>query len=63
MEFLTLALEEAGHHEIGATPYFVGAIGALFFATIGAVTWSYRNVANRHSHKFENSTRNTSGHH
>lgn len=62
MDFIFAAAEQ-GHHDPGFGPYIVGAIAAAFFVTLGVVTHSYRDVANRHSHKFGNSTQNTSGHH
>lgn len=41
-----------------AAPIF-GAIAFTVFVTLALVTWSYRNVANRHDHKSSDSQ----GHH
>lgn len=34
---------------------FFGVIAMSIFIVLGLVTWSYRDVANRHSHKSDNS--------
>lgn len=36
-----------------------GVIAMVVFIVLGLVTWSYRDVANRHEHK----TSNSKGHH
>ena len=36
-----------------------GAIALTVFSVLGLITWSYRNVANRHDHKSSDSQ----GHH
>ncbi|QCR19094.1 hypothetical protein [Agrococcus sp. SGAir0287] len=61
MDLLLAATEH--HSDPGIMPYVVGGIAAAVFAILGIVTHSYRDVANRHSHKFDQSTQNTSGHH
>ncbi len=45
------AQTEAETHVAMADPLVYGAIAFVFFAVIGFVTWSYRDVANRHSDK------------
>lgn len=50
MHTVILALEEAaGHSDPGFAPYLIGGIGAIAFIAFGLVTWSYRDVANRHT--------------
>ncbi len=56
MKFLALVFMNAGEaHEPAVTypfPAFVfGAIAMVIFIALAFVTWSYRDVANRHSHK------------
>lgn len=34
---------------------FYGVIAMVLFVILGLVTWSYRDVANRHEHKTSNS--------
>jgi hypothetical protein len=47
-----LASEVAVHHtELPIPAFFFGLIGMGVFVALAGVTWSYRNVANRHSHK------------
>lgn len=40
-----------------------GAIAMAIFLLLGFVTWSYRDVANRHDHKSANSGSHSEGHH
>ncbi len=50
---LPTLLAEA-EHELApmiAEPWVFAVIATAFFALIGFVTWSYRDVANRHSDK------------
>lgn len=61
MDLLLAATEH--HSDPDIMPYIVGGIAAAVFVILGIVTHSYRDVANRHSHKFDQSTQNTSGHH
>jgi hypothetical protein len=56
LKFLALVFMNAGEaHEPAVTypfPAFVfGAIAMVIFIALAFVTWSYRDVANRHSHK------------
>ena len=47
-----LASEAAVHHaELPIPAFFYGVIAMAAFLALGGVTWSYRNVANRHEHK------------
>jgi hypothetical protein len=46
---LVVAAAEAGHTELPMPTYVFGLIALLVFAALGLVTWSYRDVANRHS--------------
>ncbi len=51
---LAIAAEESEHHgNVALETIGFGAIALLVFAALGLVTLSYRNVANRHSHKAE----------
>lgn len=53
-------LAEAEAHVALPMPGFVyGAIAMVLFVVLGFVTWSYRDVANRHEHKSNDSK----GHH
>jgi heme/copper-type cytochrome/quinol oxidase subunit 2 len=53
-------LAEAEAHFVPPFPTFVyGAIAMVVFVVLGFVTWSYRDVANRHEHKSNSSK----GHH
>ncbi len=38
------------------------AIGIAFFAGVGFISWSYRDVANRHSNKSSDTTSHGAGH-
>jgi hypothetical protein len=40
-------------------PFIVGGIALAFFLVIGIVTWSYRDVANRHSDRVHPTVPNT----
>jgi hypothetical protein len=56
MQFL--ASEEA-HVQLPIEPFYYGVITMVIFVVLGLITWSYRDVANRHEHKNSNSK----GHH
>lgn len=63
MQTVLLFLEEAAaHSDPGLAPYIIAGIGALAFTAFALVTWSYRDVAHRHSSK-PGSDQNLSGHH
>jgi hypothetical protein len=40
------------HVQLFMPPLAFAAIAFAFFLVLGVVTWSYRDVANRHSQKF-----------
>ena len=51
-----------GHEIVNPLPFdafFFGVIAMSVFLLLAAVTWSYRDVANRHDHKSDKSQ----GHH
>jgi hypothetical protein len=59
MTLLTTLLAEHGEgaHELEPllmSPYAFGAVAFGVFLVMGVVTWSFRDVANRHSEKFGN---------
>ena len=51
---LAVAAEESEHHgNVALETVGYGIIAIVIFAALALVTLSYRNVANRHSHKAE----------
>lgn len=51
---ILLAAAETEHHgNVQAETFIFGVIALVVFVALGAVTMSYRNVANRHAHKAE----------
>ncbi|BDI23147.1 hypothetical protein [Herbiconiux sp. L3-i23] len=46
---VVLAAAESGHTELPMPAYVFGVIALVIFAALALVTWSYRDVANRHS--------------
>ncbi|ANG85833.1 MULTISPECIES: hypothetical protein [Microbacterium] len=50
---LTLAAEEAEHGNVALETVGYGIVALVVFGALALVTVSYRNVANRHSHKAE----------
>jgi ABC-type arginine transport system permease subunit len=51
---VALAAETTEHHgNVQAETFIYGVIAFVVFLALGAVTMSYRNVANRHAHKAE----------
>ncbi len=42
---------ELGHTELPIPAILYGVIAMVAFLALGFVTWSYRDVANRHDHK------------
>ncbi|MDT0181513.1 hypothetical protein Q9S36_15140 [Microbacterium sp. ARD31] len=49
---IALAAEEAEHHgNVALETFWYGAVALVVFGALALVTVSYRNVANRHSHK------------
>ena len=63
---LSIVLALAEHEEelapMIAPPWVFAVIAASIFAILAFVTWSFRDVANRHSDKIS-STDNKSSHH
>jgi hypothetical protein len=60
MSVFTSVIAEGTEHTVSmldTMPYFLGALG--IFTLLALVTWSYRDVANRHDHKSAGSE----GHH
>ncbi|AZH83647.1 hypothetical protein EAO79_12600 [Plantibacter sp. PA-3-X8] len=50
----TAVLAESEHAvELAAPTWVFGAVALVLFAILGAVTFSYRDVANRHADKGE----------
>lgn len=47
---LTEAMAEV-HVELPMPAILFGVVALVAFVVLGFVTWSYRDVANRHSHK------------
>ncbi len=47
------AAETEGHGNVAAETVIFGIIALVIFAALGFVTFSYRDVANRHSAKAE----------
>ena len=51
---VALAAEESEHHgNVALETLGYGIVAILIFGALAIVTLSYRNVANRHSHKAE----------
>ena len=50
---LSILASEAAvpHTELPIPAFFYGVIAMGVFLVLAGVTWSYRNVANRHDHK------------
>ncbi|MBF4462261.1 MULTISPECIES: hypothetical protein [unclassified Rathayibacter] len=58
----TLLAEAATHVELPFPTIVFGLIAAGAFTALGLVTWSYRDVANRHSHKTAAGSHDQHGH-
>ncbi|CAN5151832.1 hypothetical protein BH11ACT3_BH11ACT3_22130 [soil metagenome] len=58
---LISVLEEAPAPLI-ASPFVFAGIAAAIFIVLGFVTWSYRDVSNRHSGKGDNADHQSSQH-
>ena len=53
----TAVLAESEHAvELAAPAWVFGAVALVLFAILGAVTFSYRDVANRHADKGESAS-------
>lgn len=48
-------VEHAGGVELPFPAFFFGVIAMGVFILLGLITWSYRDVANRHDQKASNS--------
>ena len=46
-------LAQAAEHASSVPPFIFPVVAAAFFMFLGFVTWSFRDVAYRHSNKFE----------
>lgn len=51
MQHIITLAEEATGNSLGFPTFVLGAIAMGIFIVLGIVTWSYRDVANRHDHK------------
>jgi hypothetical protein len=51
MSFLALAAEASGSAPNPMLPYLVAGTAFVILLALGVVTWSYRDVANRHREK------------
>jgi len=53
----TLVRHAEEHHgvELPIPAFFFGVIAFIIFTLLVLVTWSYRDVANRHEHKVKDS--------
>jgi heme/copper-type cytochrome/quinol oxidase subunit 2 len=49
--FIHLAEDAAAASDFPVPTWVMGAIAMTIFILLGVVTWSYRDVANRHDHK------------
>lgn len=61
MNPIILAAVEGEHEIVTMLPFpaiFFGVIALAVFAVMGYITWSYRDVANRHEHKVSNTPSN-----
>ena len=60
---IVLAATETGAHvELPFPAYVFAIIAAVLFLALGLVTWSYRDVASRHSQKWADAD-SVNGHH
>ncbi|SMH37724.1 hypothetical protein SAMN06295885_1400 [Rathayibacter oskolensis] len=63
MSLATTVLAEASTHvELPFPALVFGLIAVVAFSALGFVTWSYRDVANRHSHKTAGASHDQHGH-
>ncbi|PRY70145.1 hypothetical protein B0I08_101272 [Glaciihabitans tibetensis] len=51
-----LATTSEEHHPILMPPLAFAGVAFAVFLVLGVTTWSFRDVANRHSQKFGNSS-------
>jgi hypothetical protein len=62
MATAALLVAEAVHVELPMPAWMYGAIALGAFVVLGIVTWSFRNVAERHAHKLKDSDPAHQGH-
>ncbi|MGO2659431.1 hypothetical protein [Mycetocola reblochoni] len=63
MTFTTLQVLAAEvHNELPMPPFMYGVVAFLLFVVFGVATWSYRDVANRHSQKTDTASSSHSDH-
>lgn len=63
--FTSVVVALAEHEELApmiAPPLVFAGIAAAVFVLLGFITWSYRDVANRHAGKGDNSDHQSSQH-
>ncbi len=60
---LAVVVAEAAAPELPFPPVVFALIAAIVFVVLAFVMWSYRDVANRHSHKTNGPTAHGSDHH
>jgi hypothetical protein len=53
MSFVAAAVAQGTSSVYGVQPWVLGVVVLCVFAALAFVTWTYRDVANRHSHKAE----------
>lgn len=53
MELTTLLLAESEKAPMIAPTWVFGVIPLVLFLALGLIMWTYRDVANRHTHKAE----------
>jgi membrane protein required for beta-lactamase induction len=51
MTLLATVMTEAAKHPTWLPPVAFPIIAAVVFLALGVMTWTYRDVANRHAHK------------
>jgi len=61
MSVITIVAATAEHAE-SISPFIPAGIAFAVFLALGIVTWSYRDVANRHSHKTGGHDSHDAGH-
>ena len=54
--------EEAAEASFNATPWIAAGTAFVFFLVLGIVTWSYRDVYNRHNDKPGGHDSHSAGH-
>lgn len=66
MSLIDLVIAEGAHEATVALPFpplVFALIAAVVFLALGFVVWSFRDAANRHSHKTTRSTGHATDHH